>query len=72
MAGQRRGPLNFAHRGGVTDFPENTLYAYSEAAGASADVLEMDVFQTRDNHLVILHDAAGVGRTTDGEGKSST
>ena len=62
-------PLNFAHRGGVTDFPENTLYAYSEAAGAGADVLEMDVFQTRDNHLVILHDAAGVGRTTDGEGQ---
>lgn len=62
-------PLNFAHRGGVTDFPENTLYAYSEAALAGADVLEMDVFQTRDNHLVILHDAAGVGRTTNGEGR---
>ena len=62
-------PLNFAHRGGVTDFPENTLYAYSEAALAGADVLEMDVFQTLDNHLVILHDAAGVGRTTNGEGR---
>ncbi len=62
-------PLNFAHRGGVTDFPENTLYAYAEAARAGADVLEMDVFQTRDNHLVILHDAAGVGRTTNGEGR---
>jgi len=62
-------PLNFAHRGGVTDFPENTLYAYSEAAIAGADVLEMDVFQTMDNHLIILHDAAGVGRTTNGEGR---
>ncbi|MEE4145425.1 MAG: glycerophosphodiester phosphodiesterase family protein [Halieaceae bacterium] len=62
-------PLNFAHRGGVTDFPENTLYAYSEAAIAGADVLEMDVFQTKDNHLVILHDASGVGRTTNGEGR---
>lgn len=62
-------PLNFAHRGGVTDFPENTLYAYSEAAIAGADVLEMDVFQTKDNHLVILHDASGVGRTTDGDGR---
>ena len=61
-------PLNFAHRGGVTDFPENTLYAYAEAALAGADVLEMDVFQTSDNHLVVLHDAAGVGRTTNGEG----
>jgi glycerophosphoryl diester phosphodiesterase len=60
-------PLNFAHRGGVTDFPENTLYAYAEAARAGADVLEMDVYQTRDNQLVILHDL-DVDRTTNGQG----
>jgi len=60
-------PLNFAHRGGVTDFPENTLYAYAEAALAGADVLEMDVYQTRDNQLVILHDL-DVDRTTNGLG----
>lgn len=60
-------PLNFAHRGGVTDFPENTLYAYAEAAKAGADVLEMDVYQTRDNQLVILHDL-DVDRTTNGQG----
>jgi glycerophosphoryl diester phosphodiesterase len=60
-------PLNFAHRGGVTDFPENTLYAYSQAALAGADVLEMDVYQTKDNELVILHDL-DVDRTTNGEG----
>lgn len=61
-------PLNFAHRGGVTDFPENTLYAYAEAAKAGADVLEMDVYQTKDNELVILHDL-DVDRTTNGTGK---
>jgi glycerophosphoryl diester phosphodiesterase len=60
-------PLNFAHRGGVTDFPENTLYAYAEAARAGADVLEMDVYETKDNQLVILHDL-DVDRTTDGTG----
>jgi glycerophosphoryl diester phosphodiesterase len=60
-------PLNFAHRGGVTDFPENTLYAYAEAALAGADVLEMDVYQTKDNELVILHDL-DVDRTTNGQG----
>jgi len=60
-------PLNFAHRGGVRDFPENTLYAYAEAARAGADVLEMDVYQTKDNELVILHDL-DVDRTTNGEG----
>ncbi|HEY6130378.1 MAG TPA: glycerophosphodiester phosphodiesterase family protein [Halioglobus sp.] len=60
-------PLNFAHRGGVTDFPENTLYAYAQAALAGADVLEMDVYQTKDNQLVILHDL-DVDRTTNGQG----
>jgi len=60
-------PLNFAHRGGVTDFPENTLYAYSQAALAGADVLEMDVYQTKDDELVILHDL-DVDRTTNGTG----
>ncbi len=60
-------PLNYAHRGGVIDFPENTLYAYYEVAAAGADVLEMDVYQTADNELVILHDL-DVDRTTDGTG----
>ncbi|NND66765.1 MAG: hypothetical protein HKN19_04175, partial [Halioglobus sp.] len=61
-------PLNFAHRGGVIDFPENTLYAYAEAARAGADVLEMDVYQTQDNELVIIHDDT-VDRTTNGTGR---
>lgn len=60
-------PLNYAHRGGVIDFPENTLFAYAEVALLGADVLEMDVYQTRDNQLVILHDL-DVDRTTDGSG----
>lgn len=60
-------PLNYAHRGGVIDFPENTLYAYAEVAVAGADVLEMDVYQTKDNQLVILHDL-DVDRTTNGTG----
>lgn len=60
-------PLNYAHRGGVIDFPENTLYAYAEVARAGADVLEMDVYQTADNELVILHDL-DVDRTTNGSG----
>lgn len=61
-------PLNYAHRGGVIDFPENTLYAYSEVAGLNdAIVLEMDVYQTLDNELVIIHDL-DVDRTTNGTG----
>lgn len=60
-------PLNYAHRGGVIDFPENTLYAYYAVAEAGADVLEMDVYQTADNELVIIHDL-DVDRTTNGTG----
>jgi len=60
-------PLNYAHRGGVTDYPENTIYAYAEVAVAGADVLEMDVYQTADNELVVLHDL-DVDRTTNGSG----
>ena len=60
-------PLNFPHRGGVLDFPEHTLYAYDQALKAGADVLELDVAQTADNQLVILHDL-DVDRTTNGTG----
>ncbi len=60
-------PMNYAHRGGVIDFPENTLYAYKQVAAAGADVLEMDVYQTADNQLVIIHDL-DVDRTTNGSG----
>ena len=61
-------PLNYAHRGGVIDFPENTLYAYSEVASLNDGiVLEMDVYQTLDNELVIIHDL-DVDRTTNGTG----
>ena len=60
-------PLNYAHRGGVIDFPENTLFAYGQVAAAGADVLEMDVYQTADNELVVLHDL-DVDRTTNGTG----
>ena len=59
--------MNYAHRGGVIDFPENTLYAYKEVAKANADVLEMDVYQTLDNELVVIHDL-DVDRTTNGTG----
>ena len=62
-----RSPISFTHRGGVREFPENTLYAYHRAAEAGPDVLEMDVYQTTDDELVILHDLT-VDRTTDGSG----
>ncbi|MEM1113556.1 MAG: glycerophosphodiester phosphodiesterase family protein [Pseudomonadota bacterium] len=60
-------PLNYAHRGGVTDFPENTLYAFREVIKAGADVLEFDLFQSADGALMVIHDPS-VDRTTNGTG----
>jgi glycerophosphoryl diester phosphodiesterase len=60
-------PRVIAHRGGRGLWPENTLYAFRKAAELGADVLEMDLRQTADGVLVVLHDAA-VDRTTNGSG----
>jgi len=63
--------LNIAHRGGALEYPENTLYAYRQSlAVAGAHMLEMDVYETADGELVVIHDPT-VERTTDGSGSVS-
>ncbi|HME92057.1 MAG TPA: glycerophosphodiester phosphodiesterase family protein, partial [Myxococcaceae bacterium] len=60
--------LNIAHRGGALIAPENTLAAFQIAlADWRADMLELDVHQTRDGVLVVSHDPT-VDRCTDGSG----
>ncbi len=66
-----RRPLNFSHRGGAIEFPENTLYAYKRSVEVGADVLEMDVYETADGELVVIHDAS-VDRTTEASGDVSS
>lgn len=63
--------LNIAHRGGAIEFPENTLYAYKQSLFAGAHMLEMDIYQTADAELVVIHDAT-VDRTTNGSGNVSS
>ncbi len=53
-----------AHGGGLGVRPANTLSALDEAARMGADVLEVDVQQTADGVLILLHDAT-LDRTTD-------
>ncbi len=55
------------HRGTVKFAPENTIAAFEKAIELGADLLEMDVRETKDGHLVLMHDAT-VNRTTDGRG----
>ena len=45
-----------AHRGASEDAPENTLAAFDKAIDMGADVVELDVRQTKDGEVVVMHD----------------
>jgi glycerophosphoryl diester phosphodiesterase len=57
-----------AHRGGCTDYPENTLAAFRAAARLGAAMIELDLRRSADGAIVVLHDAR-VDRTTNGRGR---
>ena len=65
----RDGPpvLVMAHGGGQGIGPQNTLEAAVLSAAAGADVIELDVHQSADGHLVVIHDPT-IEATTDGSG----
>ncbi|HLQ96754.1 MAG TPA: glycerophosphodiester phosphodiesterase family protein [Pseudogracilibacillus sp.] len=48
--------LNFAHRGSLTEAPENTLSAVKKALSHGAKAIELDVQLTKDGELVVIHD----------------
>jgi glycerophosphoryl diester phosphodiesterase len=64
---QHERPLFFAHRGGSLLRPENTLLAFEHGLSFGADALELDIQQTRDGELVVIHDPT-LDRTTSGSG----
>ena len=57
--------LNIAHRGASAYAPENTFAAYDLAVALSAHAIELDVRETRDGNLVVIHDDT-ITRTTSG------
>lgn len=61
------GVMVIAHQGGEWLRPSNTLVAFDNAVELGVDVLEMDIHQTQDAVIVLMHDAT-VDRTTDGSG----
>ncbi len=63
----------YGHRGcrGTQNPPENSLAAFAAAIAQGADGIELDVFATSDNHLVVFHDTS-VEKLTNGHGKVSS
>jgi glycerophosphoryl diester phosphodiesterase len=49
-------PLVIAHRGASAYEPENTLRAFDLAIRQGAQMIELDLHITCDNHVVVIHD----------------
>lgn len=62
------GVIVVGHRGTTKFAPENTIPAFEIAIEYGADLIEMDIRETKDGELVIMHDET-VDRTTNGTGK---
>ena len=46
----------FAHRGFSGNYPENTMLAFRKAIETGADGIELDIHESSDGKLVIIHD----------------
>ena len=57
-----------AHRGFSGRAPENTLSAFGKAIEAGADMIELDVRESKDGELVVIHES-DLSRTTNGSGR---
>lgn len=57
----------FAHRGIMDEYPENTIESFGRALELEVDGIETDIQESKDGHLVIIHDEK-VDRTTNKSG----
>lgn len=58
VIGEGELPMIAAHRGGGDNNPENTMLAFREAVGTvGVDIIESDVYLTKDGYLVYNHDS---------------
>lgn len=58
-----------AHRGASISYPENTMAAFEGAKKLGADWIELDVQQSRDGQIIVMHDTnfmrtAGIDQNT--------
>lgn len=61
-------PIPFAHRGGASEAPENTMPAFEHAVRLGYRYVETDVHVTSDGVLLAFHDDV-LDRVTDGTGR---
>ncbi|MBS9461073.1 glycerophosphodiester phosphodiesterase family protein [Flagellimonas sp. 389] len=59
-----------AHRGDWRNAPENSLQAIENCIKMGVDMVEIDIRETKDGQLVLMHDET-IDRTTTGTGKVS-
>lgn len=59
--------LRIGHRGAKAYEPENTIRSFKKALELRVDAIELDVRKTKDEQLVVIHDA-DIKRTTNGKG----
>lgn len=60
--------MSVGHRGAAGYAPENTMASFKKAIELGATHLELDIHQSKDGHLIVMHDGS-VDRTTDGSGE---
>jgi glycerophosphoryl diester phosphodiesterase len=60
-----------AHRAAHNIYPENSLPAIKRAIEKGIDIVELDIRETKDGRLVIMHDK-DLNRTTNGKGLVNT
>ena len=56
-----------AHRGDWRNAPENSIQSIKNCIKMGVDMVEIDIHETKDGHLVLMHDGS-VDRTTNGKG----
>ncbi|MDN5204368.1 glycerophosphodiester phosphodiesterase family protein [Fulvivirgaceae bacterium BMA10] len=64
---QNREIIVVAHRGDWRNAPENSLQAIQNCIDMGVDMVEIDIRETKDGQLVLMHDVT-VDRTTTGSG----
>ncbi len=71
IVGEGELPMIAAHRGGGDNNPENTMLAFREAVSTyKVDIIESDIYLTKDGHLVFNHDPY-IDRTCNANGDVS-